>query len=168
MEKRDLYDVNKKLTGKTIFKDEEVPENYYILVVVLLLQNENNEFLIQKRSIAKGGEWAFTGGHPKSSESSLEGIYTEVKEELGININEPILFKEACGKNTFCDLYYLKQNIDLNDIKLLDGEVTEVKYATIEEIEKLYKEGKFKKSHYMMFKDCLEYLGENYGNNYKR
>lgn len=30
MEKRDLYDVNKKLTGKTIFKDEEVPENYYI------------------------------------------------------------------------------------------------------------------------------------------
>ena len=42
MEKRDLYDENKKLTGKTIFKDEEIPENYYILVVVLLLQNEKN------------------------------------------------------------------------------------------------------------------------------
>ena len=76
MEKRDLYDENKKLTGKTIFKDEETPENYYILVVVLLLQNDKDEFLIQKRSPEKGGEWAFTGGHPKAGESSLEGMYT--------------------------------------------------------------------------------------------
>ena len=158
MEKRDLYDENKKLTGLSIYKDEEIPKNNYILIVVLISQNEENKFLIQKRSKIKDGLWAFTGGHPKSGESSLEGIYDEVKEELGIIINKPILFKEAKGSNTFCDLYYLKQNIDLNQIKLEDGEVEEVKYASTEEIEELYKQNQFKKGHYKMFKDCLEYL----------
>ena len=80
MEKRDLYDGNKKLTGLSIYKDEEIPKNNYILIVVLISQNEENKFLIQKRSKIKDGLWAFTGGHPKSGESSLEGIYTEVKE----------------------------------------------------------------------------------------
>ena len=65
MEKRDLYDGNKKLTGLSIYKDEEIPKNNYILIVVLISQNEENKFLIQKRSKIKDGLWAFTGGHPK-------------------------------------------------------------------------------------------------------
>lgn len=158
MEKRDLYDQNKKLTGLTIFKDEEIKEGYYILMVVAFIQNSEGKFLIQKRSESKGGEWAFTGGHPKAGESSLEGIKTEVKEELGIEIDNPILFKEASGKNTFCDLYYIKQDVDLNEIVVQEEEVSEVKFASIEEIDNLFDNGLFKKGHYMMFKDCLEYL----------
>ena len=158
MEKRDLYDQNKKLTGLTIFKDEEIKEGYYILMVVAFIQNSEGKFLIQKRSESKGGEWAFTGGHPKAGESSLEGIKTEVKEELGIEIDNPILFKEASGKNTFCDLYYIKQDVDLNEIVVQEEEVSEVKFALIEEIDNLFDNGLFKKGHYMMFKDCLEYL----------
>ena len=83
----------------------------------------------------------------------IKRINHAIQEEL-MNI----LFKEAKGPNTFCDLYYLKQNIDLNQIKLEDGEVEEVKYASTEEIEELYKQNQFKKGHYKMFKDCLEYL----------
>ena len=165
MEQRDLYDINRNITGKTIYANEKTPENYYILVVVLILQNENNQFLIQKRSPQKDGLWAFTGGHPKTGETSLEGIYTEVKEELGITINEPKLFKKASGKDTICDLYYLKQNIDLSAIKLLDDEVDEVKYATSAEIEELYNKGEFKKGHYKMYKDFLEFIGGQNGNN---
>lgn len=158
MEKRDLYDQNKKLTGLTIFKDEEIKEGYYILMVVAFIQNSEGKFLIQKRSESKGGEWAFTGGHPKAGESSLEGIKTEVKEELGIEIDNSILFKEASGKNTFCDLYYIKQDVDLNEVAVQEEEVSEVKFASIEEIDNLFDNGLFKKGHYMMFKDCLEYL----------
>ena len=44
MEKRDLYDGNKKLTGLSIYKDEEIPKNNYILIVVLISQNEENKF----------------------------------------------------------------------------------------------------------------------------
>lgn len=128
------------------------------MMVVIFIQNNNNEFLIQKRSLDKGGKWATTGGHPKSGESSLQGIITEVKEELGIKINNPILFKQANGKNTICDLYYIKDDIDISKITIQKEEVENVKWASIDEINNLMNNGEFNKGHYMMFKDCLDFL----------
>lgn len=160
MEKRDLYNKDKELTGRTIFKNEEIPKGHYILIVVAFIQNYKEEFLIQKRSQDKGGDWAFTGGHPKAGQSSLEGIITEVNEELGIIVEKPILFKEAKGKDTLCDLYYIKQNFNIEELVLQDEEVEKVCFATSKEIEKLYNDGLFKKGHYIMFKDCLKYLDE--------
>ena len=157
MEKRDLYNENRELLGKTIFKDEAIPAGSFILMVVGFIENSDRQYLIQKRSEIKGGEWAFTGGHPKHGESSLEGIKTEIIEELGIVPKNPILFKSAKGKNTFCDLYYIKQDIDLNSIIKQEEEVSDVMFATKEEIDVLFKEGKFKKGHYMMFNDYLQY-----------
>lgn len=158
MEQRDLYDVNKKLINKTIYKGEIIPENNYILVVVIFIQNKKGEFLIQKRSEKKGGQWANTGGHPKTKESSLQGIISEVKEEIGLDIKNPILFKELKFKNIFCDLYYIKDDFDINDVVMEEEEVQDVKYASIKEIERLYKKGLFKDSHYKLFQECLEYL----------
>ena len=160
MEKRDLYDENRNLTGKTIFKNEEIQEGSFILMVVAFIQNPEGKFLIQKRSEEKGGEWAFTGGHPKAGETSLQGIKTEIKEELGIEIDNPILFKEASGKNTYCDLYYINKNVHLADVVIQEEEVAEVKFATKEEIEEMFENEIFKKGHYMMFKDCLNYLNK--------
>ena len=158
MELRDLYDINRNLIGKTIRKDEEIPANAYIMIVVIFIQNSNNEFLIQKRSLDKGGKWATTGGHPKAGESSLQGIITEVKEELGIEINNPILFKQASGKNTICDLYYIKEDIDITNITFQKEEVENVKWASIDEINTLMNNDEFNKGHYIMFKDCLDFL----------
>ena len=95
MEYRDLYDAKRNLTGKTIQKGEDIPEDYYILIVVVFIQNHKGEFLMQKRSERKGGKWATTGGHPKAGETSLEGIQTEVQEELGIHLENPICFKQV-------------------------------------------------------------------------
>ena len=86
MEIRDLYDINRNLTGETIKKGDPIPPNRYILVVLSFIQNSKGEFLIQKRSIQKDGKYGSTGGHPKSGESSEQGIITEIKEELGIDI----------------------------------------------------------------------------------
>ena len=160
MEKRDLYDINRNLIGKSIEKGETIPDNTYIMMVVIFIQNDNNEFLIQKRSIDKGAKWATTGGHPKAGETSLQGILTEVKEELGIEINNPILFKQANGKNTICDLYYIKKNINIKDITLQKEEVSNVKWASIDEINNLMNNNEFNKGHYMMFNDCLEFLNK--------
>ena len=159
MEKRDLYDANFNLIGKTIEKNEEIPKNTYILIVAVFIQNDKDEFLIQKRSLNKDGKWATTGGHPKAGETSLEGILTEVKEELGIT-NEPTLFKRVHDDKYFCDLYYIKENVDISEVHLQTEEVSAVKWATTDEIEDLNKTGEFKRSHYLMFKDCLEYLKE--------
>ena len=161
MEYRDLYDSNRKLSGETILKGEPIPEDRFILMVVIFIMNNKNEFLMQKRSKEKGGLWATTGGHPKSGESSLEGIITECNEELAIKINNPILFKKASGKQSFCDLYYLKEDINIDDIIIQKEEVDEVKWLTLSEIEELNNKGLFNKGHYMMFKDCLEYIEKN-------
>lgn len=160
MEYRDLYDINRNLTGEKIIKGEEIPDNRVILMVVIFIENSKGQFLMQKRSAEKGGLWATTGGHPKSGETSLEGVLTECSEELGIEITNPTLFKQASGKKAFCDLYYLNQDIDINDIIIQEEEVDEVKWLSVEEIEELNHNGQFNKGHYMMFKDCLEFLNK--------
>lgn len=156
MEKRDLYNCKKELLNQTIHKDEAIPKDCYILIVVAIIQNKKGEFLIQKRSPQKDGTWALTGGHPKAGENSQLGMTMEIKEELGIDVKDLILWKEMKDHNRFCDLYYLQQEIDLNDVVLQKEEVSEVKWASASDIQKLYQAGKFKKGHYMMWKDFME------------
>src|SRR5574344_1980637 len=86
-EKRDLYDINNMRTNKTYFKGDDIPKGYYPMVVMIAIQNSKGEFLMQKRVPEKGGDWGVTGGHPKSGETPIDGIITEVKEELGIDIS---------------------------------------------------------------------------------
>ena len=160
MEYRDIYDKNKQLTGKTFEKSEGVLEGYFYLMVVCFMQNNKGQFLMQKRVPEKDGKWATTGGHPKAGENSLTGMITEIKEELGISVNpnELQLFKEAKGKNSFCDLYYLKKDIDIKDITVQEDEVETVSWLTLDEINNLLKNGQFNKGHYMMLQDCLKFL----------
>ena len=127
VEKRDLYDSERNLTGKYIYAGEHPPQDLYYLVVVIFIQNSNGMFLMQKRSKIKGGEWASTGGHPKMGESSFDGIITEVNEELGIDISlykdKIVLFKTIKASDCFVDLYYLKADIDVNSLTLQEEEV---------------------------------------------
>lgn len=93
-------------------------------------------------------------------ETSEQGIFTEIEEELGLNLrNQKIeLFKTIKTDDDFVDIYYLKSNVDINEVKMQEEEVDDVKWATREEIENLIKEGKFSESHTEFFKYCLEYL----------
>lgn len=159
MEKRDLYDLNKKLTDETIFKGEKYPSDRKILVVAIWIENSNGELLIQKRSIEKDGKWATTGGHPKSGETSLQGIITEVKEELGLDIShEDIKFIYSdFDDKVFLDMYYVKMEVDTNKLVLQKEEVSEVMWASIDEIKNIINSGEFKNSHTEMFKNYLEF-----------
>ena len=162
MELRDLYDENKKLTGEKIYKGQDVPKGRYYITVVVFIQNRKNEFLLQKRAKKKDGKWATTGGHPVSGETSKQGIITEIKEELGIDIPEENiqLFKTIKTEDDFVDTYYLKEDIDINKIKIQKEEVSDVKWATINDIEKMIKEGEFSESHREFFEDCIRYLND--------
>ena len=160
MELRDLYDENKKLTGEKIYKGQDVPKGCYYITVVVFIQNSKNEFLLQKRVKKKDGKWATTGGHPVSGETSRQGIITEIKEELGIDILEENikLFKTIKTEDDFVDIYYLKEDIDINKIRIQKEEVSAVKWATINDIEKMIEEGECSESHREFFEDCIKYL----------
>lgn len=160
MEIRDLYDENKVLTGQTVLKNERYSSNRKILVVIIFIQNDKGEFLMQKRSIEKDGLWGTTGGHPTSGQTSLEGIITEVKEELGIDISsdDVIFFDTTSNEKVFCDMYYLNKNIDVNTLTLQKEEVETVNWLSLEEIRKIVENNEFKESHLMHLKKCLKYL----------
>ena len=48
MEKRDLYDINRNLIGKTVEKGQKIPNNTYIIMVVIFIQNDKKIWKLHK------------------------------------------------------------------------------------------------------------------------
>ena len=160
MEKRDLYDVNKNLVGMTFNKGEQVPKGYYYLIVAVFIENSNGDFLIQKRVASKGGKWATTAGHPKSGENSIQGLCSETLEEIGVDISKDDvkLVDTWINNDQIFDIYYLKKDIDLNDIVIQKEEVDGVDYASRDEIKEMFLNNQFHENHYILFEKCMEKL----------
>ena len=161
MEKRDLYDSERNLTGETIFKGEKTPEGRYIIVVLVFIQNSEGKFLIQKRSERKNGKYATTGGHPKSGENSVQGILTEVEEEIGLTLNPDDLQLYFSGKSekerVFWDDYYIKMDVeDIKKLKLQEEEVEDVEWFSESEIIESMKQ------RYEEFEIVMDWLKERY------
>jgi 8-oxo-dGTP diphosphatase len=159
MEKRDLYDKNRVLTDRVFYKGDNVPDGYYFMTVVVWIENSKGELLIQKRTESKNGMYGTTGGHPKSGESSCEGLLTEIKEELGLDLSDYDfeLITTMKSHRRFLDIYYVKADIDIKECILQDDEVESVKWMNGEEIHKLIDDNKFMSSHVSMYEEYLKY-----------
>ena len=163
MEVRDLYDKDRKLTGETILKGEQIPENRYIIVMLIFIQNREGKFLIQKRSKQKNGLLAATGGHAKAGETSIQAIQTEVKEEIGLDLPEDKIELYFSGRQdeerVFFDDYYIKLDIeDISKLKLQEEEVESVCWMTKDEIIEAKKNGTFFMNHFEEFETLIEWL----------
>ena len=158
IEYRDLYDEKRILTGEKIVKGDEVPKGRYYVTVAIFIENSKNEFLLQINK--KYDMWTTTGGHPKSGESSIEGILQEIKEELGYEANKDKieLIKTYKTEDDFVDLYYLKEDIDINSLDLQEEEVGNIGWFSRKKIEDLISNNKFLPPHIEFYKDCLDYL----------
>ena len=160
MELLDVYDNNGNVTGRTIIRGDKTAvlnENEHIAVAVIFIENDNGEFLIQKTSEEKGGEYSSTGGHVDSGETPLTTIKREVKEELGYNIdNEKI---EEYGFMLYDMpiryLYYLKKNIPLSELTIQKEEVAFVEYMSVSKIKELIESNQMLKSHGIMFNELM-------------
>ncbi len=165
MEKRDLYDINRNLTGETIYKGDSIPDGKFILVVLSFIQNSKGEFLIQKRSVQKHGKYGSTGGHAKTGETSIQAMMTEINEEIGLNINEDELNLVYSGRDdidkVFFDLYYIKKDFSTDSLTLQEEEVESVKWMTVDEIKQLISTNEFLDSNVDEFYKILDYLNNN-------
>lgn len=157
----DLYDENRILTGEKVFREKGqksiVPKGRYTIVVLVIIENSKNKFLLQKTSKRKGGIWSITGGHVKSGQNSLEAIQEEIEEELGLKIDEKEikLFKTYKYENAFKDVYYVKKDIDISNLKLQLDEVECVEYFSEEEILKFIKNDELRKTNIDAFMDFI-------------
>lgn len=158
----DLYDENKNLTGEKLFREKGtkliVPKGRYSVVVLVFIENSKGEFLFQMASKRKKNVWATTGGHVKSGQTSKEAIIEEIKEELGIDINEDEvkLFKTYKYDDAFKDVFYIKKDIDINSLTYEKDEVEYVKYLTKDEIlDLINNNGNIRKTNIDAFLDII-------------
>lgn len=161
MEIWDILDEKGNKTGKTMQKGEKVPTGYYHTGADIWIINSENKILIQKRSPMKRQSpnvWAMTGGSVVKGETSLQTIERETMEEMGIQLNmeEVQLINHYRTGEVWLDTYLIKQEIDLKDIIMQEDEVSEVKWATYEEIEELVKENQFLENRWEYVRDILK------------
>jgi len=159
-EKRDLYNDKLEKTNLTYYKGDKVPVGYYPMVVMNAIQNSNDEFLMQRRVPRKGGDWGVTGGHPKSGETCKEGIITEVKEELGIDIsNEKIIeFNHGCDGKDCYRMYYVRLDLDLSELKIQEDELTEVKWFSMNKLQEMVDSKELNPDQVAFFVKCSNFI----------
>ena len=160
MEYLDLYDENRNLTGESILrsKDMKIEDGKYIYIVIVFIQNREGKFLIQKTSKEKESVFATTGGLVKSGSTPDLTIVEEIKEELGINIDisELECFYIQKRGHAFQNAYYIKKDININDIIVQEEEVEYVKWLNIDEINELIYKDEFRKGNIEAFKYLIE------------
>ena len=163
MEVWDILDEKGNLTGKTMAKGDKLvwQEGIYHLGTDVWIINSENKLLIQKRSAQKKYEpnvWAMTGGSVIRGETALETLKREAMEELGIDLDvkNAIKIKYYKTGNVWLDVYIVRQDVDLSKVVLQEEEVSDVKYATFDEIEKLFQSNFFISNRWEYVRDEIE------------
>ena len=70
------------------------------IIVVGIIQNSRDEYLICKKPITRGvfpGQWALPGGGIEEGEHMIDALRREMREEVGIEIEaiKPLFFKDG-------------------------------------------------------------------------
>ena len=115
---------------------------------------------MQKRVPEKGGDWGVTGGHPKSGETPIQGMITEIKEELGVDVKPDDLevFSEGCDGTDCYKMYYLKTDYDLKDFVIQKEELTEVKWFSMQELSSMVECKILNPNQIACFVKCMNFL----------
>lgn len=155
----DIYDENKNITGKIIKRKDIhlLNDDEYTITIHCFIINSFNQILLTQRNLNqnRAGKWEDTHGGLQSGESSILGIKRELKEEIGIDIktSELKFIKTLKQKNTFRDIYIIKKDIPIENLKY-NEEVMDCKYVTLEQFKTMIENGEctFKK-----FEDTIFY-----------
>lgn len=143
----DIYDKERNMTREKIVRGEKkLDRDQYMLYSIVLIQNENGQFLLTRRTMDKSwapGAWEVPGGAAASGETSFEAACREVWEETGLNITEcektPIYTYRnddaEGGDNYFCDIYLCPVTFGPSDIRIQKDEVADWQLASREGID---------------------------------
>ena len=158
----DIFNDKGERTEKVV--DRDTPDICFrpgerIAVAIIYIENDNNEFLIQKTSKKKGGIYSSTGGHVGHNEEPIETIKREVKEEIGIDISNDNIIDLGFLISDFPVrfIFYLKKNIDLNDVILQKDEVESILYMSEDELKQVIEKGLMHKAHAIVLNRVLDY-----------
>ena len=152
----DVLDENTgEKTGEVISKNEAHSKGiWHGSIHVLVVNNNKSKTLLQKRCVDKRlypNTWDIAvGGHISSGEDDLTSAKRELKEELGLNLEElkiekldritEKLVNNGVISNEYVSIFIVYADIDINDITLQVEEVSEAKWCTKEELNMFIKD----------------------------
>ena len=140
-ELNDVYDKNRKRTGRVHVRGTPWHFGEYGLVVCVWIYDGKGKLLLTKRAPEKsfGGTWENTGGAARAGENSLQAIVREVFEETGISAEERefSLIGTSTRRRLHFDHYCLQCAIPAENVILQPGETVDVGWFTFEEVHTL-------------------------------
>lgn len=163
----DIYDKNRKPTGRIHRRGDPLPDGDYHLVAHVWVVRSDGRILITKRAPNKptnANLWESTHGAVLMGEDTLTAAIREVKEETGLDISNSQI--ECIGGKPpsaeyaqFVDWFLVRHDFDLADVKLQNGETVDVKAVTVSEIDEMMDSGEFGKYRsWVRVKECLNKL----------
>ena len=153
MEYWDIYDINKKRTGRTMQRNDFTmqPGDYHLTVLGVVCRPDG-KFLITQRAMDKHwapGWWEVSGGGVMAGEEPDQAVRREVLEETGLDVQNAqggYLFsyrRESEGDNYFVDVYRFVMDFEEKDVKPQMTEMQGFLLADRAEIEALAAQGIF-------------------------
>jgi isopentenyl-diphosphate Delta-isomerase len=171
----DILDEQGNKTGESRSYLEAHEKGLTHAAVHVWFVNSKKEILLQKRGKDRKffpSHWDISAaGHVSAGQTHLEAATRETKEELGLNILESDLnlictlrtdsvFPEMGMNNReFNPVYVVREDINISDIKLEDGEVEAVKFLSLGEFKKwVDRVGEKMTPHEEEYAKLIEYL----------
>ncbi len=140
-------------TGKVVTRKEVHEKGLWHKIVVIAIIDKEGNVLMQQRAKDKEtnpGKWDISvAGHVSAGQTSIESAIREVKEEIGMDVEEKDLqymltyqtgrkVKDNFYANHIFDVYLVKtEGIDISKIKIQESEVEQVKLCNLEEVQNM-------------------------------
>lgn len=160
MELLQVFDDNKKALNEYIARGKEstLSNGRNFMIVLLIIQNNEGKFLIQKTSKEKGSVYAVTGGHVTYRDDAITTCIKEAEEELGLILSKDDLEEIDVLKQNikYCVVFYTKKDININTLTLQEEEVESISWMSVDEINNLINEDKLRKGNIEPFRKVLE------------
>lgn len=137
MEWNDIYDAQRRPTGRRLPRGAVFAEGEYGLAVCCWVYDGRGNILLTQRAPEKSfpGTWENSGGASQSGETSRQAIRRELFEETGIAAEEEEFEFVGSSRSDqfFFDHYFLCRQIPIEQIKLQPGETVDAKWVSIDE-----------------------------------
>ena len=155
MEIWDIYDSEKKPTGRTMIRDDwHMEPGEYHLTVLGVICCRDGRYLITQRKMDKPwapGHWEIPGGGVNAGETSEEAIVRELKEETGLDVSEAegglaLTYKRENPEeknNYFVDVYRFVMDFEESDVRVQEEEVEGFAVVDAGQIRSLAEQGIF-------------------------
>ncbi len=142
MEKRDIFDAQRKNLGTPIVRGDSIPRGCYVLSVSIFTVNDKGEILLTLRAPEKPNfpnMWEITAGGALAGEKGIEAAMRELREDTGFKAKaeDLVLLDTIREPSAFVECYLYRTNLPASAVVLQQGETVAARFISLGRFEEL-------------------------------